>query len=69
MRDWASLNGGPAELSIVADRPGGVNGEKIHATITALKKASPQTVGLSLFYIRSKLAGQRHVWVGAVANN
>ena len=67
--DFDSLGGGMPNLNIVADSKSGVNGQKIHATITALKKATSQTLGLSLFYIRSKLGGQSHVWVGAVANN
>jgi hypothetical protein len=65
--DVASL-GGPASLKFVADRPGGVNGEKIHVSITAVKKGSPQNLDLSLFYVRSTLGTQRHLWVGAVAN-
>lgn len=66
--DLASLYGGPKELTITLDRHTGVNGEKIWADITAVKKASPFYGGFSLFVIRSTLGAAQSTWVGAVAN-
>jgi hypothetical protein len=68
VKDYASLYGSAKELDISLDRSSGVNGEKVYATITAVKKASPTNGGMSLFLIRSKLGAAESTWVGAVVN-
>jgi hypothetical protein len=66
--DYAKLYGGALELAVTLDRDTGVNGEKVYASITPQKAASPAHGGMSFFMIRSVLGTKKTLWVGAVAN-
>lgn len=59
--------GAPATptLDLKLDRSTGVNGEKLHLTITTLKAA---TYGAATFEIVSQLGDQKAYWVGMVGN-
>lgn len=63
----SSFYGQAPELKVKLDRKKGVNGEKIHASITHVK-AAHAPYGVSTFYVSSMLGNQMSTWVGAVAN-
>jgi hypothetical protein len=63
--DLAPSFGGAAELEFSFDRSSGVNGEKIHLSVTAKKKAAS---GFSLFVLKSSLGDQTSSWVIPVGN-
>jgi len=62
--DESSFGGGPSTLDFAWDRDSGVNGEKLHLTVTL--KSKPQQ-GAAGFFIVSKLNGAEHMWLGLVA--
>jgi hypothetical protein len=61
--DESAFGGGSSNLDFSWDRKTGVNGEKLHLTVTL--KSKPQQ-GASGFFIVSKLNGQEHYWLGLV---
>jgi hypothetical protein len=65
-KDAASVfQGGTPYLGLALDRTTGVNGEKLHLTITVMKAGRHNT---ETFYLTSKLNGQEAIWVGIVGN-
>jgi hypothetical protein len=62
--DLSSGAGGPAELQLKLDAPGGSNGQKVHLAITVLR-ADP--LGFEVFLLGSSLGPALHYWVGLVA--
>jgi hypothetical protein len=65
VKDLAAANGRPPQLGLDLDRTYGVNGEKLHLTITALRTGQS---GGAEFMVISKLDGRANVWFGFVAN-
>ncbi len=63
--DSATLQGQTPELKFDWDRTSGVNGEKLHLTITVVKASQYNAEG---FMIDSKLNGRRTFWAGLVGN-
>jgi hypothetical protein len=63
--DLSAAQGGPAELDFNWDRTKGLNGEKLHLSISALKSSQ---FGASLFFIHSFSGNQETYWVGLVGN-
>lgn len=63
--DSASLQGQTPELQFDWDRTSGVNGEKLHLTITVVKASQYNAEG---FIIDSKLGSRRTFWAGLVGN-
>jgi hypothetical protein len=63
--DIATLSGQPPTLSFKWDRQTGVNGEKLHVSITANKQGQFGTGG---FMIESSLGNQLNFWPGLVKN-
>jgi hypothetical protein len=61
----ASDTSGAGSISFAWDRTTGQNGEKLHLTITAVKKSQ---YGASGFTIKSKLNGRTTSWFGLVGN-
>ena len=59
----SAFMGGTALLDFSLDKSSGVNGEKLHATIT-VKAAGKH--GTETFIIDSTLGGQKSVWIGIV---
>ena len=59
----SALMGGPTLLEFSFDRDTGVNGEKLHLTITS--KATGKH-GTAAFILDSKLGTQKSVWIGIV---
>ncbi len=62
--DESSFGGGPSSLDFAWDRSSGVNGEKLHLTVTL--KSKPQQ-GAAGFFIVSRLGKEEHMWLGLVA--
>jgi hypothetical protein len=62
--DESSFGGGPSSLDFAWDRTTGVNGEKLHLTVTLNSKPQQGAAG---FFIVSKLGNQEHMWLGLVA--
>lgn len=54
------------ELTFSFDRNSGVNGEKVHLSITVLKK--DPTFGAEFFAVVSTLGDQQNIWYGTVGN-
>ena len=63
--DSATLQGQTPELEFSWDRTSGVNGEKLHLTITVDKASQYNAEG---FIISSTLGDRTNTWVGLVAN-
>jgi hypothetical protein len=59
--DESAFGGGASNLEFSWDRKTGVNGEKLHLTVTM--KSKPQQ-GAAGFFVISKLNGQEHYWLG-----
>jgi hypothetical protein len=55
----------PATLKFDWDRTSGVNGEKLHLTVTAIAASK---YGVSPFVIVSSLGDQKSIWAGLVSN-
>ena len=64
-KDVGSLNGKLPQLAFALDRAQGVNGEKLHLTITALREG--QNGGAELMLV-STLGDRTSTWFGFVAN-
>ncbi len=63
--DSATLQGTDPELALAWDRTSGVNGEKLHLTITVLKQSQ---YGAEGFIITSSLGERQNLWAGIVGN-
>ena len=63
--DISAIQGGSPSLDFSWDRTTGVNGEKLHLTITPLKANQYKA---EIFFVRSVLDGQEALWVGIVGN-
>ncbi len=67
--DWTideidqTLDGGGTALQVAFDRTTGQNGNKVHATITAMRVPSD---GVAFFKVRSTLGSEKHAWWTAV---
>jgi hypothetical protein len=64
-KDFATLQGGSAELGFTFDKTSGVNGDKLHMTIHVISQSQ---FGVEGFLLINKLAGQSSLWVGLVGN-
>jgi hypothetical protein len=64
-QDASAGMGQPAKLSFNLDRSTGVNGEKLHLTITVNTAGKNKT---ETFFVDSTLGDQRNTWVGVVGN-
>jgi hypothetical protein len=53
-------------LTLSLDRTQGQNGEKLHLSITTLKKSQ---YGAAAFLLTSTLGAQKNVWFGLVSEN
>jgi hypothetical protein len=65
VEDFSALMGQPAKLSFDLDRDTGVNGEKLHLTITVNTEGKNKT---ETFIVHSLLGGQKNIWVGLVGS-
>jgi len=63
--DFGQLQGQQPELEFSFDRTTGVNGEKLHLSITVLQKSQ---FDAELFLLVSSLGNQQNFWVGIVGN-
>ena len=63
--DQARVNGLPANLSFSFDRVSGVNGDKVHLTITVMTAGRGNR---ETFIVGSTLGTQKNEWIGLVGN-
>jgi hypothetical protein len=57
------MGGGASDFKFSLDRNQGQNGEKLHLTITTMKKGQ---YGVGIFYIISTLGNQKNLWLGLI---
>jgi hypothetical protein len=55
--------GGTATMTFALDRGSGVNGERLHVTITTVTASAR---GTGVFAVVSSLGGHKHYWFGLV---
>ena len=63
--DQARVNGQPANLGFSLDRVSGVNGDKVHLTITVMTAGRGNR---EIFIVGSTLGTQKNEWIGLVGN-
>jgi hypothetical protein len=66
VQDFGAITGQAPTLNVSLDRSQGQNGEKLHLTITTLKK---NQYGASAFIVTSTLGSQKNWWFGLVSAN